>query len=452
VDVGFEEFLAGSAPLLDGRAGVAQRYLQQGAVEGERGAQFVGSVGGKLALPPPVTAGLAAPLARPARSAVTLAAITFGLTAVVLATGLDTSLAKISHGGDQWHHAVVIWPGNGPAAQAFTPSQQQAIAAALATQPGTASYSAMATTPPAPLRQATSSSSSSWDASVAGGVGQHVPITAIQGDAARLGWDITSGTWYHGSGQVVGNTAYPATAGLTIGQVLRITVGGTTATATITGTVYAPGDIVGALLTSWQTLRGAAGLTVRQYIVALQPGAKLPAYTSALGKTLGHGYDVEIITPGQSGSVGLFGDIDTSLIQLLTILVAVLAGLGVLNATLMLTRERVHDLGVYKAVGMTPRQTITMVTCWAIAPAIAAAIIALPAGMALQNAVMHAIVSDQAGQPRNLSTPPGSFVHVYTVGGLTLLALTGLVIAIIGALGPATWAATARTTTALHAE
>jgi putative ABC transport system permease protein len=46
-----------------------------------------------------VTAGLAAPLARPAPSAVTLAAITFGLTAVVLATGLDSSLAKISHSG-----------------------------------------------------------------------------------------------------------------------------------------------------------------------------------------------------------------------------------------------------------------------------------------------------------------------------------------------------------------
>jgi putative ABC transport system permease protein len=136
---------------------------------------------------------------------------------------------------------------------------------------------------------------------------------------------------------------------------------------------------------------------------------------------------------------------------LLTILVAVLAGLGVLNATLMLTRERVHDLGVCKAVGMTPRQTITMVTCWAIAPAIAAAIIALPAGMALQNAVMRAIVSDQAGQPQNLSTPPGSLVHVYTAGGLALLALAGLVIAIIGALGPAT-GLPARTATALHAE
>jgi putative ABC transport system permease protein len=283
-------------------------------------------------------------------------------------------------------------------------------------------------------------------------VGPHVPITVIQGDASRLGWDLTSGHWYTGPGQVVVNTAYPATAGLTTGRAIRISVGGTTATATITGTVYAPGDITGALLTSWQTLRGAAGLTISQYIVALRPGVKPPAYTAALGRTLGHGYDVEVITPGQSGSVGLYGDIDTPLIQLLTVLVAVLAGLGVLNATLMLTRERVHDLGVCKAVGMTPRQTITMVTCWAIAPAIAAAIIALPAGIALQNAVMRALASDQALLPQNLSTPPGSLVHVYTPGGLALLALAGLVIAIIGALGPATWAATARTATALHAE
>jgi hypothetical protein len=40
-------------------------------------------------------------------------------------------------------------------------------------------------------------------------------------------------------------------------------------------------------------------------------------------------------------------------------------------------------------------------------------------------------------------------VHVYTPGGL---ALAGLAIAIAGALGPATWAAAARTTTALRAE
>ena len=67
------------------------------------------------------------------------------------------------------------------------------------------------------------------------------------------------------------------------------------------------------------------------------------------GQDTGHGYTVTNIEPGQSGSVGLYGDVDTSLIQLLTLLVAALAALGVLNAVLMATRERVHDLGVYKA-------------------------------------------------------------------------------------------------------
>jgi putative ABC transport system permease protein len=33
----------------------------------------------------------------------------------------------------------------------------------------------------------------------------------------------------------------------------------------------------------------------------------------------------------------------------------------VLNTVLLTTRERAHDLGVFKAVGMTPRQVIAMV-------------------------------------------------------------------------------------------
>jgi hypothetical protein len=55
-----------------------------------------------------------------------------------------------------------------------------------------------------------------------------------------------------------------------------------------------------------------------------------------------------------------------------------------------------------------------MVTCWAVAPAIGAAVIALPAGMVLQNAVMHAIASDQATAPGGLGVAPASLEHVYT--------------------------------------
>ena len=142
----------------------------------------------------------------------------------------------------------------------------------------------------------------------------------------------------------------------------------------------------------------------------------------------------------------LYDLVDTSYIRLLTLMMAVLAGLGVLNSVLMVTRERVHDLGVFKAVGMTPRQTIAMVTCWAAAPAIGAAIIALPGGIIAQGVVMR----DLAGKA-GLALP-SSFIHTYTAADLAALALAGLAIAAVGALLPAVWAAASRTTTALRAE
>src|SRR6202034_3126457 len=93
-----------------------------------------------------------------------------------------------------------------------------------------------------------------------------------------------------------------------------------------------------------------------------------------------------------------------------------LGGLGVLNAALMATRERVHDLGVFKAVGMTPRQTITMVVCWVIAPAVIAAAIAVPAGLIIQDLLVRQLTSGTALQGTAL---PGNFVHV--LGGTDLL-------------------------------
>ena len=76
---------------------------------------------------------------------------------------------------------------------------------------------------------------------------------------------------------------------------------------------------------------------------------------------------------------------------MLTLMMAVVAGLGVLNTVLLGTRDRVHDLGVFKAVGMTPRQTIAMVLCWVVAPAVVAAVIAIPVGMVLHSATADAM-------------------------------------------------------------
>ena len=69
-----------------------------------------------------------------------------------------------------------------------------------------------------------------------------------------------------------------------------------------------------------------------------------------------------------------------------------------LNTVVLQTRERVHDLGVFKAVGMTPRQTIAMVVCSVAGIGLVAGLIAIPAGMALHHYVLpvmgHAAQTD----------------------------------------------------------
>jgi len=101
---------------------------------------------------------------------------------------------------------------------------------------------------------------------------------------------------------------------------------------------------------------------------------------------------------------------------------------------------------VFKAVGMTPRQTILMVLCWVAVPALIAPAIALPAGLIIAGALVR-----QLADSVDMALP-ASFVHVLSGGKLLLLALAGLGIAVAGALGPASWAAGSRTSTALRAE
>jgi putative ABC transport system permease protein len=232
-----------------------------------------------------------------------------------------------------------------------------------------------------------------------------------------------------------------AATGRSVGDTLSLTVNGKLVTARIVGEIFTPGG-GSTLFASWQTLGGAAaGLAVSHYDIALTPGASIQAYIDALDRTLGPGYQV-YIPAGPS----VAAQVDTSLFRVLALLVAVLAGLGILNSVLMATRERVHDLGVFKAVGMTPRQTIIMVACWVVVPAIIASAIALPAGLITQDILVRQLASSV-----NMALP-GSFVHVLGGLDLLLLALAGLAIAIAGALGPASWAAGSKTSTALRAE
>ena len=384
----------------------------------------------RLALPRPVTIGLATPFTRPARTATTLAAILFGAIAVILAVGLDSSLITLNAIPGLDGGKVAAGAGRGSARPTLTAAQSRRIVTVIRAQPGTLHYVAEADDGPVIN-----------SVSLPGGM-PGLNLVAYSGDSSWLGYPLISGRWYYDPGEVVVNTGFLNEIGLQVGDRFALTVRGRPVPVRIVGQVYFPNGP--SLFTSWQTLGGtAAGVRATNYTIGLRPGIGPRGYLAALRKALGPGFGAGI--PGAGGGPG-GADSSISLVRLLTELIAVLAGIGVLTSVLMLTRERVHDLGIFKALGMTPRQTLTMVICWVIAPAVAAAAIAIPIAIYL-----HALTVESIGTLSGTGVPR-SAITVYHPTELLVVAASGLAIAAAGALLPAGWAAASRTATALHAE
>jgi putative ABC transport system permease protein len=394
---------------------------------------------GRLPLPRPVSIGLAAPFARPGRTWLTLAAVLLGATAVTFAAGLTSSLrlivAGLSHASAQ--PVQVYLPGGGPGAGgAVTPgarvqraaspdAAQHAITAALDTQPGTLRFVAEA-----------------QETVTVPGLSEQVPVTVFRGKAAWTGYDLVSGRWYGGRDEVDVPTGLLTATGQAVGDTITFLLDGRQIRARIAGEIFDTRNRGINMITDWRTVT-AADPTFRpeRYDVALRPGTDAAAYTQALSQRLGPNYLVD--TNRRTSDVV---DAMIALIATLTTLLALVAGLGVLNTVILSTSDRVHDLGIFKAVGMTPRQIITMIVCTVAGIGLVGGLLAVPAGVSLHHYILPAMAS-AAG----LTLPP-PFLDVYTAPELLGLALAGAVIAIAGSLLPASWAANTQTASALHAE
>jgi putative ABC transport system permease protein len=382
----------------------------------------------RLRLPRPVGLGIAAPFARPARTLVTLAAVAFGATAVIFAVGLHSSLARAAAAQSQSATVPVQLQqtGNGAGPNQLPTAAQLAQATAVVrAQPGTAREVTLYG------NQVTVS-----------GISQPVQSLVFDGPSAWTGYALISGHWYDRPGEVDVNTSFLDASGLALGDVTTVDTGTAEVTVRIVGEVFAPSHqprVYG----SSQTLPGIASVqNFWQVDVGLRPGTTTTSYVQAVNRELGPNNPFGAMPP----STGQFYLIASALIGFLALMVAIAAGLGVLNTVLMTTRDRVHDLGVFKALGMRPGQIVTMVICWIAVPAIVAAAMAAPAAVALNTATLHAM-----GATAHTGVP-ASFTQVFGPLRLALLSLAAVAIAVAGALLPATWAARTRPATALRTE
>jgi putative ABC transport system permease protein len=309
----------------------------------------------------------------------------------------------------------------------MTPAQQRAVSSAIASQPGT--------------RHVVSRTDS--DLSLAG-LTHDVSITAYGGDPAWSGLALDAGRWYSSSSrarEVVANTLFLTDTGTSVGSTYTLLSGGRRTAVRIVGEVFRPGNDL-QLYLSPATLRAVdPGATPQEYDVALTPGTRPGAYANALSARLGRAYYARSVSENQHELTAVL-----TLVAMLTILITVVAGLGVLNTAALQIRERAHDIGVFKALGMTPRQTLTMIACSVAITGLVAGIIAVPAGVLLHHNVIPAMTHAAN------SGYPSALISVYSVPEMIGLALAGLLIAVAGALAPASWAARSRTATALRTE
>ena len=266
-------------------------------------------------------------------------------------------------------------------------------------------------------------------------------MTAFGGNASWIGYALISGHWYSAGGAVV-NTSFLNTTAKRIGDTFTLMDDGRAVTLKIAGEVFLPGNDP-QVLTNLSSVGALdpSGTSPQMFYVGLRPGVNAQSYQNAVFAKLGPGDYHQI----GSGS-GVLLQIISGLVVILTLLLAVVAGFGVLNTVVLMTRERAYDIGVFKAVGMTPRQVIAMVVTTVAATGLIAGLIAVPAGIALHNAILPIM-----GGGVQTAFPPAIY-NAYSPVELALLALTGLVIAVVGALAPAGWAAGARTAITLRAE
>ncbi|MGW3043639.1 FtsX-like permease family protein [Kitasatospora sp. NPDC001159] len=414
-----------------GRTAPGAKRTAAGGMTGRAGAvgllSRAQSLIGRLPVPRALSLGMASPLNRPGRSATTAAAVVLGTVGVTLCVGLTLSLGSLQDGltADRAGKVLVQSPIEG-APKPVDHVDEAAVVKAIESRSGTRAWYSSVPTP----------------VTVAGNTGRS-QVVAFTGDASWSGFQLVSGRWFHGPGEVVVSAAFLRADQVKVGDTVTLTDQGHSTPAKITGEVLTTNDLVFLDRAALAPLGGAVHAEAISFHIDLTPGTDTTAYADGLDqavKPLGLSAD-----PGGE-HINIVVLAMNTLAGTLTLLLSVVAGLGVLNTVLLDTRERVHDLGVLKALGMSPRQTVGMVLTSVCGSGLVAGLIGVPVGILVHHQVMPAMA-----RAAGIGVPDADLT-VFAPSVVGPLILGGLVLALLGALLPATWAARTRTVTALRTE
>ena len=366
-------------------------------------------------LPRAVSLGLGLPLTRPGRTALTGAAVLLGVTTVAFASGVAASLGRFADARDNSEYVqVVVLPGMvqfGDRAPAGDPARTEAALAAL---PGAASVTTVS-----PVSVAIA--------------GNDTPVNLqyLHGDYADLGYQdqLISGRWLAGPGETVVTSAFLRDRGARLGDRVTLLSGQARTTVTVVGEMI--GDDPDEAYADWATQlrldpRTPLGGELPEYLVRLKPGTGADAYANAVTAA-----DPGLHAMPNTEDVNSFIVTVDGIALVLTVMLAIVAALGVFQTVVLNTRERQRDLAMLKAIGMTPRQVVTMMVTSMAGLGLLGGVLGLGLGVAAHE-VSVPLVAAAAG-----TDIPATMLSVWRWSLVAGLLLAGLAIAVAGSYLPA---------------
>ncbi|MEU6275223.1 FtsX-like permease family protein [Streptomyces populi] len=415
--------------------------------------QWAHRVMGRLPLPRPVTYGLATPFTHPVRALAMLLAVAFGTIAATFAVGLTSSLSEVGASQDPESRAAVTVTTVKMNNLAPPPPPPPLPGAPGAASPSPVSTSTAGTSQPKaadPAKVRAAVTSQAGLKSYYGKLQTEVAVTGVsgsvqaslyEGDSRSGSYELLSGHWITGKGQVVVPTRFLERTSTKVGDTVQMTYEKNTADLRIVGESF---DTSGNELEIHADMADFPSAQPETFFVEVKSGVSAAEFAQKLAAVVQPlGGDATTVPPADQKSIILIMD---AMALLLTFMLVCVAGLGVLNSVVLDTRERVHDLGVCKAIGMSPRQTVSLVLASVTAIGVIGGVLGVPGGYMLHHIVMP-VMGRAVG-----TDMPSSVLDVYGPVELLLLGLGGVVLAMLGAMIPAGWAARSRTATALRTE
>ena len=412
--------LAALMPALRAARTNSVRAIQLGSAPRAARRSWLGAVLARFGVPRPLSLGVGDAFARPVRAVLTLAALGIGIATLTFAFTFGQAMQTFAADKASYNSAqdliVDRYPGLDDAG----------ATALIAAQPDTRTVIA--------TRQ--------FALTLSGHPGAE-PLIGMRGDGPGFGYHAVIGRWFARPGEAVVASMTAHDAHLTVGDSVIATLEGQPLRLRIVGIDDDLGSDGRGFRVGWDTVAAALPQAAPDhYLVKLRSGADVAAVEKQILAGNPQGLSVTV-QPWGLWATAYIAILD-SLVGGLTLVLAIVAAAGVFNATLLSTRERVHDIAALKALGMTPAQIGVMAIAAALILALLAAAVGIPVGMWLLSVIVGAF-----------ETLYGFIVPTpFTPGVLpAVLIVTGaFLVAVAGAALPARWAAATPVAEVLRSE